>query len=149
MVDLDRTSPRSSLARRLSTRLRLRTVPTSDLLGGAALAGLAVAQPLLDLFGRNPGFFVAQDASTADIVAFALVVTFAVPVVCLVVELAAVADPVGRVAAVLGGFGANGPPEDRQSALIAGEGLVERVNEVSLLVPVDDGRGFEQAQGPS
>ncbi len=47
------------------------------------LAGLAVAQPQLDLFGRNPEFFIASDYTRFQIVAFALVVTFAVPLVAV------------------------------------------------------------------
>ncbi|HEX6419850.1 MAG TPA: sulfatase-like hydrolase/transferase [Acidimicrobiales bacterium] len=37
-------------------------------------AGLAVTQPVLELFGDNPTFFVAGDYTTAQIVAFALAV---------------------------------------------------------------------------
>ena len=39
-----------------------------------ALSSFAVAQPLLDLLGRNPEFFVARRSSTADIVLFAILV---------------------------------------------------------------------------
>ncbi len=56
-----------------------------------ALAGLAVAQPQLDLFGRNPAFFVASDYTKTEIVAFALIVAFAVPVAAMVLELAVTA----------------------------------------------------------
>ena len=64
----------------------------------AALSGLAVTQPLLDLFGRNPEFFVAQHVTSTEIVLFALVATFAVPLAGLTVELLAfaVGDRVGR-----------------------------------------------------
>ena len=40
------------------------------------LSGLAVTQPLLDLFGRNPEFFVAGRYNAGQIVWFALVVAF-------------------------------------------------------------------------
>lgn len=53
-----------------------------------ALATLAVAQPLLDLFGKNPEFFVASDAGVADVVAFALGVLLVVPLVLLAIEAA-------------------------------------------------------------
>ena len=38
------------------------------------LAGLAITQPLLDLFGQNPEFFVAGDYTSMQIVGFALVI---------------------------------------------------------------------------
>lgn len=45
----------------------------------AVLWALAVAQPLFDLLGRNPEFFATRGSPPGDIVAFALLVTFAVP----------------------------------------------------------------------
>ena len=62
------------------------------------LTGLAVAQPLLDLFGRNPEFFVAKDADGVDVVVFGLAVTFLFPAVLLGVEALAflVRSSVGR-----------------------------------------------------
>lgn len=54
-----------------------------------ALSALAVAQPLLDLFGRNPEFFVASGSTRPEIVAFALVIAFAVPVLALATEVLA------------------------------------------------------------
>ena len=45
------------------------------------LSSLAVAQPLLDLFGRNPEFFVAGNYSTAQIIWFALLITLLPPLV--------------------------------------------------------------------
>ncbi len=45
------------------------------------LSSLAVVQPLLDLFGRNPEFFVAGNYSTAQIVWFALLITLVPPLV--------------------------------------------------------------------
>jgi hypothetical protein len=45
----------------------------------AVLWALAVAQPLFDLLGRNPEFFATRGSPPGDIVAFALLVTFAPP----------------------------------------------------------------------
>jgi hypothetical protein len=45
------------------------------------LSSLAVAQPLLDLFGRNPEFFVAGSYSTGQIVWFALIITLVPPLI--------------------------------------------------------------------
>jgi hypothetical protein len=47
---------------------------------------LAVAQPLFDLLGRNPEFFATRGSPPGDIVAFALLVTFAVPLVVIGAE---------------------------------------------------------------
>jgi hypothetical protein len=50
---------------------------TAWLVGAAGLmgmAGLAITQPVLDLFGRNPEFFVAGRHGRRQIVAFALIV---------------------------------------------------------------------------
>ena len=61
------------------------------------LTGLAVTQPLLDLFGRNPEFFVAGNYSAGQIVWFALVVAFVPPLVGIAVVAGAtlVGRPVG------------------------------------------------------
>src|SRR5687768_17666345 len=56
-----------------------------------ALASLAVTQPVLDLFGNNPEFFVAGDQSPIEIVLFALVVALVVPAVAVAVEIGATA----------------------------------------------------------
>jgi hypothetical protein len=56
---------------------------TLEILGLWALAG---AQPLLDLFGNNPEFFVAGDAGRNEILTFGLVVALAVPAVLIAVE---------------------------------------------------------------
>jgi Sulfatase len=45
------------------------------------LSGLAVTQPLLDLFGNNPEFFVAGNYSRGQIVAFALLITLVPPLI--------------------------------------------------------------------
>ena len=61
----------------------------SLLVGGghlAALWALALAQPLFDLLGRNPDFFVARGNSSSDIVVFALVFTLLPPLAMVAVE---------------------------------------------------------------
>jgi hypothetical protein len=55
----------------------------------AVLWALAVAQPLFDLLGRNPEFFATRGSPPGDIVAFALLVTFAAPLAALAIEWAA------------------------------------------------------------
>lgn len=87
------------------------------LIGDAAvvcgLAGVAVVQPLLDLFGQNPTFFVAGNYGRRKIVAFALVVTLVPAAVVFVAttlpgvlgrRVGAVAHGVG-VALLAGVFG--------------------------------------------
>lgn len=61
----------------------------AELLG---LCALAVAQPLLDVFGKTPDVFIFRQASSADIVLFGLMVTFAPPL-----ALWAVSAPFGFV----------------------------------------------------
>ena len=59
------------------------------LIGGAHLGALwafAFAQPLLDLLGKNPDFFVARSNTPADIVIFALAFTLLPPLAMLAVE---------------------------------------------------------------
>lgn len=63
------------------------------------VASVAVVQPLLDLFGRNPEFFVAGRYSTAQIVAFAVVIAFVPPAVGI--ALTAVATVVHRRAGTI------------------------------------------------
>lgn len=64
-----------------------------------ALTGLAVTQPILDVFGKAPEAFIAHDASSADLVVFALIVTLVPTAVLWVVEmLVRAVDPVaGRL----------------------------------------------------
>jgi hypothetical protein len=62
------------------------------------LSGLAVAQPLLDLFGRNPEFFVAGRYNAGQIVWFALVVAVVPPLVGIAVVVGATL--VGRLVGV-------------------------------------------------
>jgi hypothetical protein len=52
----------------------------------AVLWALAVAQPLFDLLGRNPEFFATRGSRPGDIVAFALLVTFVVPLALIGLE---------------------------------------------------------------
>ena len=61
------------------------------------LTGLALTQPLLDLFGRNPEFFVAGRYNAGQIVWFALVVACVPPLVGIAVVAGAtlVGRPVG------------------------------------------------------
>jgi hypothetical protein len=54
-----------------------------------ALWGFAVAQPLLDIFGRAPQQFAFRGAEPVDIVLFALVVALAGPAVLWLVEVVA------------------------------------------------------------
>ncbi len=63
------------------------------------LTGIAVAQPLLDLFGRNPTYFVANDLGPASIVVLAVVLTFGLPALLVLAELVAyrVAERAGRL----------------------------------------------------
>ena len=59
------------------------------LIGGLHLAVLwafAVVQPLLDLLGKNPDFFVARGNTRGDIVILALFLTLVPPLVMLAVE---------------------------------------------------------------
>ncbi|MGH9228267.1 MAG: sulfatase-like hydrolase/transferase [Acidimicrobiales bacterium] len=66
----------------------------------AGVAGLAVTQPVLDLFGRNPEFFVAGRYSSQQIIAFALIVAI-VPAAVAVVGSSLVWLVNRRVAAVV------------------------------------------------
>ena len=64
----------------------------SVLLGAAHLAALwslAIVQPMLSLLGGSPEFFVARDNSPGQIIVYVLVLTFAVPLVALLIELVA------------------------------------------------------------
>ncbi|MEK6277302.1 MAG: sulfatase-like hydrolase/transferase [Actinomycetota bacterium] len=62
------------------------------LLGGAHLGALwafALVQPLLDLLGKNPDFFVARGNTAGDIVLFSVAFTFLPPLAMLAVETVA------------------------------------------------------------
>ena len=43
----------------------------------AVLSSFAIAEPLLDLLGRTPEFFVVRGSTAGDVIFFALVLTFA------------------------------------------------------------------------
>ena len=102
VVDRANASPvtRAGWTHRVAARLELRRVLGYDALSLLALSGLAVAQPLLDLFGKNPEFFVAAEATRSEIVAFALVLVFGVPAVAVLIELLAhaIGHRVGAIA---------------------------------------------------
>jgi len=53
----------------------------------AVLSGFALAQPLLDILGRNPAFFAIRRSSSSEIVLFALFLVFVPPIALLAVEL--------------------------------------------------------------
>ena len=53
--------------------------PMDMVIGVTLLFSLAIAQPLLELLGRNAEFFIARDSPTVDIVALALGLTVVVP----------------------------------------------------------------------
>ena len=52
----------------------------------AALWALALVQPLFDLLGRNPDFFVARGDTSGDILAFSLLFTLVPPLAILALE---------------------------------------------------------------
>ena len=64
-----------------------------------AVTGLAVAQPLLDVFGRSTEAFIIHDAGKADIVAFALTVSLGPALALWAIETAvrAVDPPAGQI----------------------------------------------------
>lgn len=51
-----------------------------------SLSGLAIAQPLLDIYGRNPEAFLANGLSRSDLVLFGLGAVFLVPLVGMALE---------------------------------------------------------------
>jgi hypothetical protein len=60
---------------------------------------LAVAQPLLDLLGRNAEFFLARSAPSLDIVVLAVMLTFIIPllIALLVLGIQKAPGPTGRI----------------------------------------------------
>ncbi len=74
----------------------------------AGLSAMAVAQPLLDLLGRNAEFFVARGSEPIDIWLLTLFVILAIPLAVLIVELAVrqVSDSAYRIvhATIVGGL---------------------------------------------
>jgi hypothetical protein len=67
------SAARSGPSRRQAASWRHLAVDAAVLFG---LAGVAITQPVLDLFGRNPTFFVAGGYGRRQIVAFALMIGF-------------------------------------------------------------------------
>jgi hypothetical protein len=53
----------------------------------AVLSGFALAEPLLDILGRNPEFFAIRRSTSSQIVLFALAVTLLPPLALLAAEL--------------------------------------------------------------
>ena len=53
----------------------------------AVLSALALAQPVLDILGRNPAFFAVRGSTGTQIVLFAVAITLGVPALLLLVEL--------------------------------------------------------------
>ena len=68
-----------------------------------ALSGLALAQPIFNLLGKNAEFFAVRDSSRAQIVGFALLLVFVPPLALWLVELAVgvLSEPVRRVVHIL------------------------------------------------
>jgi hypothetical protein len=66
-----------------ASRVRLLLRQAAEL---AALTGFAVAQPILDTFGRSPESFIAVDASTRDIVVFAVAIVAVPLLACVAIE---------------------------------------------------------------
>jgi len=68
-----------------------------DLLHVAGLTGLAIAQPILDLLGRQPTFFVAHRTSPAELLLLVAAICLGVPVLAALIEIpAAWIWPAGR-----------------------------------------------------
>ena len=55
----------------------------------AVLSALAVAQPILDILGKNPAFFSIRGSSSTEIALFALVIVLGLPALLVMIELAA------------------------------------------------------------
>ncbi|CAN5227338.1 hypothetical protein BH18ACT14_BH18ACT14_18380 [soil metagenome] len=53
----------------------------------AVLSSLALAQPVLDILGRNPAFFAVRGSPGTQIVLFALAITLGLPALLVLVEL--------------------------------------------------------------
>jgi len=81
----------SSTAEAPGVRDRVRAVLVQQAPVVAGLWGLAVAQPLLDIFGSTPAYFVVNRLSTTEIVLFALAIVTIGPVLLVALEAAAAA----------------------------------------------------------
>ncbi len=77
--------------RRVARRLHVREIVRHNGLVLLALWGLAVAQPVLDLFGKNPEFFVANQLSKYEVALFGVVVALVIPLALVMVEVVAFA----------------------------------------------------------
>ena len=78
----------SLLAARHAAARRARIPATTGFVEGLHVAGLwavAVAQPLYDLLGRSPEFFVAHDTRPLDLLALVLILGMAGPACCVAV----------------------------------------------------------------
>jgi hypothetical protein len=82
-----RATPPAQAIRRFRRRIDTWAVVKESLPPLLALSALAVTQPLLDLFGRNPEFFVASDMTKPEILLFALATALLVPLVGLAMVL--------------------------------------------------------------
>ncbi len=82
MAAADATTTDDAPGRR--TRLREPATRGAHLL---AACGFALAQPLFDILGKNAEFFAVRGSPPLDIVAFALAVAFALPLLLLGIEL--------------------------------------------------------------
>lgn len=82
---------RPPLWRRMARWLNLVEIARHNGLVLLALWGLAVAQPVLDLFGKFPEFFVANHLSKYEVALFAVVVALGVPLALIAVEILAYA----------------------------------------------------------
>lgn len=77
--------------RRVARRLHLREIVRHNALVILALWGLAIAQPVLDLFGKNPEFFVANSLSKYEVALFGVVIALVLPAAIVAVEVVAYA----------------------------------------------------------
>ena len=104
-ADVEPVGTERAEVRRTRPGLRELCVDAATLVG---LAGLAITQPVLDLFGRNPEFFVAGRYGARQIVLFGVLVALAPALVAIAGStLASLAHPrLGTVvhAAALAGF---------------------------------------------
>ena len=72
--------------RERTRRRRLGRADLADLIELFGLSAIAIAQPVLDVFGRAPEVFLQVDASPTDLWWFAIMVAFAPPIALAVVE---------------------------------------------------------------
>ena len=79
------------------------------LLSTIGVAAVAVAQPILDLLGRNPDFFIARAAPTGDVVLLAIVLGLGIPIALAAIALLGftIGPNVGKVIhyLMIGGLG--------------------------------------------